>query len=70
MLGSGSAFWTQITSITGNIGGKSFIASARRKGEIEQVNPHHFLYSIVMLINLVSGFSYKRGALPSDFLGL
>ncbi|XP_059634838.1 uncharacterized protein LOC132277114 [Cornus florida] len=37
VLGLGAAFWVQFMSMDGNIGGKSFIASARQKGEIEEV---------------------------------
>ncbi|PSS15518.1 Malonyl-[acyl-carrier protein] O-methyltransferase [Actinidia chinensis var. chinensis] len=37
VLGIGAGLWAQFMSMAGNIGGKSFIASARQKGEIEQV---------------------------------
>uniref|UniRef100_A0A5B7BEB3 Methyltransferase type 11 domain-containing protein n=1 Tax=Davidia involucrata TaxID=16924 RepID=A0A5B7BEB3_DAVIN len=37
LLGFGASVWAQFMSMDGNIGGKSFIASARQKGEIEKV---------------------------------
>ena len=42
VLGIGAGLWAQFMSMAGNIGGKSFIASARQKGEIEQVNLQPF----------------------------
>ena len=42
VLGIGAALWVQFMGMAGNIGGKSFIASARKKGEIEQVNLQPF----------------------------
>ncbi|KAA8523236.1 hypothetical protein F0562_009659 [Nyssa sinensis] len=37
LLGLGASFWVQFMSMAGNIGGKSFVASARQTGEIEKV---------------------------------
>ncbi|KAK0570763.1 hypothetical protein LWI29_006074 [Acer saccharum] len=37
VLGLGAAFWSQFMGMAGNVGAKSFIASARQKGAVEQV---------------------------------
>ncbi|XP_059284331.1 uncharacterized protein LOC132037744 isoform X2 [Lycium ferocissimum] len=37
VLGIGVSFWCQFMNMAGNVGGKSFMASARQKGAIEQV---------------------------------
>ncbi|KAM3301224.1 putative protein isoform X2 [Capsicum chacoense] len=37
LLGIGVSLWSQFLSMAGNVGSKSFMASARQKGEIEQV---------------------------------
>ncbi|KAM7519604.1 hypothetical protein LguiB_018566 [Lonicera macranthoides] len=37
VLGIGASFWGQFMNMAGNFGGKSFIASARTKGAVEQV---------------------------------
>ncbi|KAK2645405.1 hypothetical protein Ddye_020600 [Dipteronia dyeriana] len=37
VLGLGAAFWSQFMGMAGNVGPKSFIASARQKGAVEQV---------------------------------
>ncbi|KAM7515624.1 hypothetical protein LguiA_005207 [Lonicera macranthoides] len=37
VLGIGASFWGQLMNMAGNFGGKSFIASARTKGAVEQV---------------------------------
>ncbi|KAM7519321.1 hypothetical protein LguiB_018283 [Lonicera macranthoides] len=36
VLGIGASFWGQLMNMAGNFGGKSFIASARTKGAVEQ----------------------------------
>ena len=37
-LGLGASFWSQWMSTAGNLGDKAFLASARQKGVIEEVN--------------------------------
>ncbi|KAK3210519.1 hypothetical protein Dsin_015225 [Dipteronia sinensis] len=37
VLGLGVAFWSQFMGMAGNVGAKSYIASARQKGAVEQV---------------------------------
>ena len=55
ILGLGVSFWTQYMSMAGgSVGGNSFIAFARQKGAVEEVNLSPFIYSNV---GLVSGFS-------------
>ena len=55
ILGLGVSFWTQYMSMAGgSVGGNSFIAFARQKGAVEEVNLSPFIY---LNVGLVSGFS-------------
>ena len=54
VLGLGTSFWAQYMNMAGNC--KSFIASARQKGAVEQV---HFSMFIILLLICFLGFLFS-----------
>lgn len=61
VLGIGAALWGQFMSMAGNRGSKSFLASARQKGAVEQVNLHSrkpFLLSTVEFLDFLAVFGF------------
>lgn len=55
VLGLGVSFWSQFMSMAGTFGGKTFLASARQKGMIEEV-----IYRSYIVGYLNSCFSFFR----------
>lgn len=53
LLGIGVSLWSQFLSMAGNVGSKSFMASARQKGEIEQVRSPSSCYNPYQILVLV-----------------